>query len=222
MPRQSDPARLGDIIPVLMALVIVGGLLAVFVYSMDRPVDRAKEAASRPMPDPTDEPAPRPGIDATRRPEPSAPRQAPPAVPSRPSSDDRRRLAKLKALCRQWTEKNTRGQYEGLQTQACADMQRFAQQTNQAAPGVTIRQAPSQPRSATRSDRVAIYVEECERFGYGSIRYRECRADEKERLRRQCRKLTNQLDVVQAETNQYTRARKRAWCGAYSRYQVVK
>lgn len=80
--------------------------------------------------------------------------------------------------------------------------------------------APS-PKPATRRS-PSVYVNQCTTHRYGSIRYRECRAKEKQRLVDQCRRTRDEADWAVGERRQSLRDLARAQCHQAERYQIIR
>ncbi|MEN8820347.1 MAG: hypothetical protein ABF271_04495 [Abyssibacter sp.] len=80
--------------------------------------------------------------------------------------------------------------------------------------------APSPQPAARRSP--SVYVNQCTTHRYGSIRYRECRAKEKQRLVDQCRRTRDEADWAVGERRQSLRDLARAQCHEAERYQIIR
>lgn len=87
-----------------------------------------------------------------------------------------------------------------------------------ATPASTQRQ-PSPPKQAPTP---RVYVNQCTQLQYGSIRYRECRAKEKQRLIDQCRRTREKLEWTVGPRRQPLRALARAQCKEADRYQIIR
>lgn len=181
------------LLPLLVGCMIVGGLF----YLLDLAWKSETADWRSPVAPPSDpraideQPAVDPGV-------------LPPSAPT-PSADDegmerRQRERLLTALnsrrktCEYWTQENTQGQFEGLQTTACKDWRALAAQLGVATEPVQIRQrdaarAPANARAVSSvAARADVPVHQCTEFVSGSIAYRNCRNVEKRRLDEACRR----------------------------------
>ncbi|TJY57420.1 hypothetical protein E4T66_18610 [Sinimarinibacterium sp. CAU 1509] len=85
------------------------------------------------------------------------------------------------------------------------------------------------PRAAAPASRPAapaplvppVAVVDCRHLTYGSIRYRHCRADEKERLLRSCRDATDRAEQLHGDERIHAKAIAQAKCVVAERYQIV-
>ena len=168
-------------------------------------------------------------------PAPAGPRPALPPVerplraPSRPSGSATTRrgdpsvLGRLTEPCRYWVTQNTRGQYSGNQQMACNDMVSYAREFGMAVPHVPGGVTRSSGSNALASNQGGIHVrvDECERHGYGSVSFRQCRAAEQRRLDNWCGSLRKDLESARGSQRDSTRARMDAVCAAARRYQIV-
>ena len=119
-------------------------------------------------------------------------------------------LADLAQTCAFWSARDGDRSGRVFRDRACAQMRQYAAETRQPVPSIHVRPAPRIERNApSRTQMVA--VNQCERFDYGSVRYRQCRANESARLREMCQ-FHRQRDEWQAAD---------PWCAAYENYQVV-
>ena len=67
-----------------------------------------------------------------------------------------------------------------------------------------------------------VYVNQCTSLRYGSIKYRQCRAREKERLIQQCRRTTNEADYASGAPRQRLRLLAEAQCREADRYEIIR
>mgnify|MGYP001121022853 CR=1 FL=1 len=218
MKKKKSPFEGSDLISVVLACAVVGGGLWLFANSMDSPVgrDQKPERVARDLPSRPIAPVPRKQAPAAKTQQPSRP-----APVQGPSAQERRTLAKLIETCSYWTQRNQRGENEGFQTMACNDMRRFALQSNQPAPGVTIRKAAPKSKTSSVARRLRVTVDECGRYTYKSIDYRRCRAVEKDRLRKRCRHFTERVNVSRGDHRRSYLRQQDAWCLAYNQYLVI-
>lgn len=79
----------------------------------------------------------------------------------------------------------------------------------------TTRKKPPMPKPR-------VSVSQCTQHRYGSIRYRQCRADEKQRLIDQCRRTRDELDWTTGDRRQRLRVLARAQCHEADRYQIIR
>ena len=149
---------------------------------------------------------------------------APQSPSTRASRGDPAVMRTLTDTCVYWTRENTEGQYVARQTTACQQMLAYAEQHGFRAPQVTIRTpAKGGTSSSRRSTSTAqVYVNQCDSYGYGSIAYRRCRADEKARLSSECQQLRSRLEDLRGESRHDLMAKMSATCSAATGYQIVK
>jgi hypothetical protein len=149
--------------------------------------------------------------------------------PSSPSGSattrrgDSSALERLTETCRYWVTQNTRGQYSGNQQLACDDMASYAREFGMAVPyvpGGVARSSGSNPSSSSQRG-IHVSVDECERHGYGSVDYRQCRAAEQRRLDNWCGSLRTNLESARGAQRDSLRARMDAVCLEARRYQIV-
>lgn len=85
--------------------------------------------------------------------------------------------------------------------------------------------APEMPNRSKQQgwDEFKVPVRNCRaQFGYGTIKERQCRAHEAERLRLACRDISNKADAARAITEiQHYRKLSRSYCHASSSYRVI-
>jgi hypothetical protein len=132
-------------------------------------------------------------------------------------------LERLTETCHYWVTQNTRGQYSGNQQVACDDMARYAREFGMAVPyvpGGVARSSGSNPSSSSQRG-IRVSVDECERHGYGSVDYRQCRAAEQRRLDNWCGSLRTNLESARGAQRDSLRARMDAVCLEARRYQIV-
>ena len=222
--KRRGPSRAG---PVVIAIAAVAGFVAILINSGLIEQFRVPDA-----PPPAAEPAigqpPSPGETLRPAVSPPPPRHAPaaPRTPSQstPQRGDPALLQRLTQTCRYWTEQNTRGQYDGHQQLACDDMTRYAQQFGMAIQPARTQRPQAQgttPRTSSGAQ-VSVYVDQCERHGYGSIDFRRCRANEKNRLTEQCRSLQAQRQRAQGTHFESLSRRAQAVCREADRYEIVR
>lgn len=83
---------------------------------------------------------------------------------------------------------------------------------------------PAPPPSRPTSPTYRVQVNECRQHVAGSIRYRECRADEAKRLRRECIRWRNHADHPATVGRELAKARgwARSFCFEAGRYRIVE
>lgn len=82
--------------------------------------------------------------------------------------------------------------------------------------------APRAGRSVERTIGPTLVPHECRMYAYGSIRYRECRADEKKRLLAVCAREKKWADRTSGEQRQMAKAVAAANCRVAELYEIVK
>jgi hypothetical protein len=155
---------------------------------------------------------------------PASPRAAPPPPREQRTMNrgDPGVLQSLANTCRYWTEQNTHGQYSGNQQMACNDMTRYAREFGMQAPTVSGR-GPALPTQRSIPEAgPSVHVNQCGQFGHTTIAYRQCRADEQERLNNWCKSLQTQFDRASGPLRDTLRRDAQAVCGEASRYQIVR
>ena len=168
-------------------------------------------------------------------PAPTSPRATLPPVerplraPSSPSGSATTRrgdpgvLNRLAETCRYWVTQNTRGQYSGNQQMACDDMASYAREFGMALPYIPsgVVRSPGSNALASNQGGIHVRVDECERHGYGSVSFRQCRAAEQRRLDTWCGSLRKDLESARGAQRDVIRARMDAVCAGARRYQIV-
>lgn len=145
-------------------------------------------------------------------------------TPTNTALGDPNVMRTMTETCRYWVQQNTRGQYSGNQEVACRDMATYARNHGFPVPTISGR-APSVPSPSSESftqRRPDIYVDECDRYSYGSIAYRQCRANEKRRLSNECQQLKERLVHATGSGREQLRALVSAMCSASDRYRIVQ
>lgn len=180
-------------------------------------VPSAPVASPRPIEPDARRPAPTPeapGISSSMRTAPSS---------SGTARGDLGLLSSLTETCRYWTAQNTHGQYQGNQQMACRDMASYAQQHGLPVPSVggSGPSVPVRSREPTATTRADIRVDQCERYGYGSVQYRQCRANEKRRLTDSCRSLRDERDRARGALYETLSRQASAMCSAAELYRIV-
>lgn len=160
-------------------------------------------------------------------------RQAPPVQPrlrdSWPETASAPRVdtqwEALAKTCRYWTQQamgaGASSSDRAFLQAACNRQQAYAAEHDIAWSAPRISAAPVQHATATRST-VQVIVDECDRYRYGSVDFRKCRATEKHRLENQCSWLTNEWDHARGERRMHLDDARSAWCMAARRYQIVR
>lgn len=202
-------------LPLIAGLLVAGVLIgSLFFWPINSP---------EPVKPPPDQATPRIPGNKPRQPpeqafEPEFQRRTFPA----PTIDEQwQALAKT---CRYWTRQasgsNASSTDRAFQQSACSRQQAYAAQH-----GIewTAPRVASPPRRETAPDvSVRVYVNECEQFRYGSVDYRRCRANERQRLENQCNAVTTQWNRANGERRMRLDDFRMAWCSAARHYQIVK
>lgn len=225
--RELESRRSSPVGPALVAIAAIAGVLAIMINADLVPWE-APDTPAVPDLDTPSEPAP-PATDTRQlRPAPPAPTGSS-RTPTTPRARTVERgnpdvLQQLTQTCRYWTEQNTQGQYAGYQQMACNDMTRYATKFGMT-PG-PVAASPNRPEaSITRSQATAgisVAVDQCEHHGFGSIKYRQCRAGEKNRLTALCRELRAQSQSARGSRYEALSLRAQATCRAADRYEIVR
>lgn len=232
--RHIESKRRREIVSSLIAYAIIFGVAAVLLYAgvidwRGGPGEEVALPAPAIRPGPTAAPPPpqhRPGATSDR-PAPDRVNTEPSTrsyAPTNTARGDPSVLRTLTDTCRYWVEQNTRGQYSGNQEVACRDMATYARNHGFPVPMISGR-APSVPSPSSESftqRRPDIYVDECGRHSYGSIAYRQCRANEKRRLTSECQRLREQSVHATGSGREQLRALVSATCSASDRYRIVQ
>jgi phosphomevalonate kinase len=108
-----------------------------------------------------------------------------------------------------------------MQASACGDMQRYADSIGEST-RVVIRKPATSHTHQSRPAGVRVAVNDCEAAGYGSIRYRRCRAAEKKRLHGKCLRFKARMNQVQGAEYRRLKPWREAYCIADARYVVVR
>ena len=133
-------------------------------------------------------------------------------------------LQTLAETCRYWTEQNSRAKFEGHRQTACNDMVQYARKNGLPVPSpgggapnvsTAVRQPPERAGSTHQ-------VDQCDRFGYGTIQFRQCRAAVKDRLTEWCNGLRNQRTSARGDA--YRRINQQAIqvCAEADQYEIVR
>lgn len=158
--------------------------------------------------------SPPPVVSANGK-KPEAAKELRPIVPDVESADERNRqrnaqiLERMAQTCAFWSSRSDEPSGRVFRDRACKEMRRFAAKTQQVIPRLDARPAPSP--AVPRSRRPSVHVNDCGTYERGSIRYRQCRASEKQRLKQQCQ--------YHRQREQWSQAG--AWCAAADRYWIV-
>lgn len=121
-------------------------------------------------------------------------------------------LARYRQSCEFWSSRSGDAAGRIFRKRACKQMRDYAKSTGQRVPTVNIKTNPraSAKKPARKSSRVV--PKECTQHDYGSVRYRQCRAQESQRLKKMC----------QFHQQREERSQAAQWCAAYEAYQIVK
>ena len=121
-------------------------------------------------------------------------------------------LERYRQTCEFWTARSGDAAGRIFRKRACKQMRDYAKSTGLRAPTVKIKKSPkiSTKKPARKSSRVV--PKECTQHDYGSVRYRQCRAQESQRLKKMC----------QFHQQREERSQAAQWCAAYESYQIVK
>ena len=225
--KRRHMAGEGMLQPAIMAVALVATVLAGLFYIA------GSDTRWRTVAQPSDMQRASPPVS---RAQPSAPPVARSNGPARPvyrsrsrrpspteSGDERRaRLAALEKTCRYWTEQNTQGQHWGLQASACGDMQRYAASIGRSTHVVIRKPGVPQAQRPQQTPGISVVIRNCEPFGYGSIRYRRCRATEQKRLHGECLRLKAEMSRARGVEYRRLKPWREAYCVADARYVVVK
>lgn len=201
-------------VPILLAVILCGGLLYVLVIGLS--------------PSPTLVPAPAPSAATASKPH-STPEDLSATLPGGISTPTPADIAALRARC---VEESRSG--NGLTLNLASACQQFAEASRLSLP--TPRALPPAPRLPQTSPAprlpsdpqhsgglryAPVYVEQCGRYGKGSIEYRRCRSREAERLRKECLRYPQLADRANGEERQRLRDFARAYCRESNRYRVI-
>jgi len=225
--RELESRRSSTVGPALVAFAAIAGVLAIMINA-DLVPWTEPDTPAVPDLDPPSEPTP--PVKGTRQlrstpPDPTGSSRAQATSPARPvERGNPDVLQQLTQTCRYWTEQNTQGQYAGYQQMACNDMTRYATKFGMT-PG-PVAASPNRPEaSITRSQATAgisVAVDQCEHHGFGSIKYRQCRASEKNRLTALCGELRAQSQSARGTRYEALSLRAQATCRAADRYEIVR
>lgn len=200
---------------VILALLVTFGLVWVLASQMPTPPARQE-----------------PEID--RRPELGTPSldaaQAAPALElltDRPEAVAPVDIEQLRKAC--VAEVRNAGSATGSSSSACAHYEQAValggDPTINVISAPTYRGTTSAPRTARSVERTigpTLVPHECRMYAYGSIRYRECRADEKKRLLTVCAQDKRWADRTSGEQRQMAKAAAAANCRVAELYEIVK
>jgi hypothetical protein len=133
-------------------------------------------------------------------------------------------LEQLTRTCQYWSKQNTQGQHSGYEQMACNDMTRYATKFGMT-PG-SVATSLNRPQAGITSPpataEISVAVDQCERHGFGSIKYRQCRASEKNRLTALCGELRMQSQSARGTRYEALSLRAQATCHAVDRYEIVR
>jgi hypothetical protein len=101
-------------------------------------------------------------------------------------------------------------------------MHDYARRTRLEAPDTALA-APARSKPGRVLSRVEVKFDTCVRYAYGSIDYRRCRAEEKNRLDRKCKAAREQARRA-GPSPSYPRLNDvaEAWCVAHFHYDIVR
>lgn len=222
----KEESTLEKMIIWLVRLLILAGLAAIIFNAVQR--QRISAPAPPTATPETRAPAPAPTRPPeARRPTVPPPSSTPPPRRDAPSSRDTTRgdpnvFKTLTDTCRYWTQENTRGQFDGHQQTSCEKMIRYAREFGMAIPSIAGPNPQHSPTTRGSTSTIRVDVDECERFSYGSIDYRQCRAREQRRLTEYCSTLRAQRQAARGATYETLSRSMQAVCSAASRYQIVR
>jgi hypothetical protein len=224
VPREESTQE--KVIIWFVRLLILAGVAAIIFNAIQRQQIRAP-APPAAIPE-SQAPAPAPARPPeTRRSTVPPPSSMPPPRREAPRSRDTPRgdpnvLRTLTDTCRYWTQENTRGQFDGHQQTSCEKMVRYAREFGMAIPSIAGPNPQHSPTTRGSTSTIRVPVDECERFSYGSINYRQCRASEQRRLTEYCNALRAQREAARGEHYQTLSRTMQAVCSAADRYQIVR
>ena len=219
--RELENRRRSPVVATLAGIAVFA-VLAAFIFKAGLVPWPAPEPTPSAEPPPAPITAPRPGAQPSPPASSPVERTAPPAQTRR--SGDPNVLRQLTETCRYWTQQNTRGQYAGYQRVACDEVARYAKDFN-----MTLQPAATSPRQnqpamapSAATTRLNVNVDQCERHGYGTIGYRQCRANEKNRLTALCHNLRTQRQSAQGALYEALGQRAQATCREADLYEIVR
>lgn len=191
---------------IALACAITAGLVALLAYLLRAPTAPLNVAHSTPAPKITP-PTPKP----TSRAE---------------STDPTAVVEALRAAC---VEEVKRGGEPGASGSACRQYERMTAGIGDPTINTmeSIAPIPDAPRSQRRRSvqpdlsHGTVTPLSCDWFGYGSIRYRQCRADEKQRLIEICRREKEQAENARGDRHQALAALARENCRIADLYRIV-
>jgi hypothetical protein len=231
--RDRDSVRNRDVGKSVLAWAIIASAAVILLKT--GVIDLGRKDRSDPPPAPAEHTRPAPTGPETTQPQWSNGQRIAPdpgaTLPtqrsdSRPSTarGDPNVMRTLTDTCRYWVQQNTQRQYSGNQEIACRDMAAYAREHGFPVPTISGRgpSIPSAPRENYTQSRPTIYVHECDRNSYGSIAYRQCRANEKRRLSNECQRLRDQLEYATGPGRPQLLARTSETCAAADRYRTVQ
>jgi hypothetical protein len=228
MPGSNESAA-KTIGKLLFTVALVGGVTLLLSNKMwPGPARTFIPSSPPPVIDmaPARQPAPRADPNSRTEPARPGPRVMEPRrdyeATTRASRGDPHVLQSLTETCRYWVERNTRGQYSANQQMACNDMTRYAREYGMQVPtfsgsGPAVPVQRTAPQAGPR-----VPVNQCENLGRTTIRYRQCRAAEQDRLDRWCSWLRAERDAASGGRRDTLRRDAQAVCGEASRYQIVR
>lgn len=122
-------------------------------------------------------------------------------------------LERYKQTCEFWSARAGDAAGRIYRKRACQQMRDYAKSTGQRAPSVKIKKSTG--KSVVKKPQrksLRVVPKECTQHDYGSVRYRQCRAQESQRLKKMCQFHQQREERLQAAE----------WCAAYESYQIVK
>lgn len=201
------------IVPLLLALAVVGAFGLLMTFSLKPPPTVLDEASSG------DAPLREPSVDAASGREPVTPGSSLPGTAG-PHLDD---------LRRQCVEDTRTGKALDRHPDSACQKFAVASRAQLPAPKKPLSLPPAStppPRSGqtpqAASRYVPVYVEQCTHQAQGSIAYRKCRSREAERLRSLCRQYRYQADNARSGDEAVrNRGYARSYCREADRYRVL-
>lgn len=121
-------------------------------------------------------------------------------------------LERYRQTCEFWSSRSGDAAGRIFRKRACNQMRDFAKSTGQRVPTVNIKKSAKTSAKKLARKSVRVVPKECTQHDYGSVRYRQCRAQESQRLKKMC----------QFHQQREERSQAAQWCAAYESYQIVK
>jgi hypothetical protein len=232
--RRRNSDRSGDPFRLVAACAVIFGLAVILHHT--GVIDWGRKSEPEPLPPAQTTPREPPArVPVAPRPQSSRDAHSPrdpggtrPAVRSRPPAGTARGdpnvMRSLTDTCRYWIQQNTQGQYSGNQEMACREMTMYARQHGFPVPAVggAIPQLPPASRDSQVGSRITVQVDQCDRHGYGTVNYRQCRAGEQRRLNDWCKRLRDDRDRAQGTRRDTLNQHVSAVCSEADRYQIVR